>query len=334
MTSHALGSLERVNLRDVWANEAQDFTPWLAREENLTILADTLNIELEVEAQEQAIGPFRADLLCRDTDSDHWVLIENQLTQSNHRHLGQLLTYASGLEAVTMVWVAERFVEEHRATLDWLNNITDESFRFFALEIELWKIGDSPPAPKFNVVAKPNDWSRAAKRAARSIHNAEPSPINAMKLRYWSALNSVLQEKEGPVKGLSEPRKLASMRYSIDGSNCWLRARMQRTGRRICAELYLRGNTAKPFFHLLRQQQEAVEEELGYPLEWEEKIDLSYSTIAIYQCDVNPDDETNWPQQHDWLAEHLNQLHRVFRQRIRTLQSDEWQGTSSEDDED
>jgi hypothetical protein len=88
------------------------------------------------------------------------VLIENQLGRTDHTHLGQLLTYAAGLEAVTIVWIAQPITDEHRAALTWLNEITDERFRFFGLEIEAWRIGDSPPAPKFNVVVKPNDWTR------------------------------------------------------------------------------------------------------------------------------------------------------------------------------
>jgi len=100
------------------------------------------------------------------------VLIENQLERTDHTHLGQLLTYASGLEAVTIVWIAERFTEEHRSTLDWLNKITDESFRFFGLEVELWRIGNSPAAPKFNLVSKPNEWSHSVAQAARAIDDA------------------------------------------------------------------------------------------------------------------------------------------------------------------
>jgi hypothetical protein len=98
--------------------------------------------------------------------NDQWALIENQLERTDHRHLGQLLTYAAGLNAVTIVWIAERFTEEHRAALDWLNEITGEGTDFFGLEIELWRIGDSPAAPKFNMASKPNDWSRKVTRAA------------------------------------------------------------------------------------------------------------------------------------------------------------------------
>ena len=165
-----LGRLERVDLRDVWQTEDQDFTPWLAQDENIGILGETLGMELEVEAQEKDVGPFRADILCRDANSpDHesWVLIENQLERTDHTHLGQLLTYAAGLRTVTIIWVAQRFTDEHRAALDWLNEITSERYQFFGLEVELWQIGESLAAPKFNIVSKPNEW-HARRRAPRS----------------------------------------------------------------------------------------------------------------------------------------------------------------------
>jgi hypothetical protein len=123
-------------------------------------------VRLIVEAKEANVGPFRADIVCRDDDTGARVLIENQLDRTDHAHLGQLLTYATGLEAATIVWVARSFTSEHRATLDWLNEITDDKFNFFGLEVELWKIGDSPVAPKFNVVSSPNEWSRTVAEVA------------------------------------------------------------------------------------------------------------------------------------------------------------------------
>ena len=149
-----LGRLEKVELRDVWETEDRDFTPWLAKEEHLELLGEVIGIELELEAQEKDVGPFRADILCKNTadESESWVLIENQIEKTDHKHLGQLMPYAAGLQAATIVWVASRFTEEHRAALDWLNKITDDDFKFFGLEVELWKIGNSPAAPKFNRV--------------------------------------------------------------------------------------------------------------------------------------------------------------------------------------
>src|SRR3954451_24400591 len=166
MTEQLLGRLERVDLRDIWLSDATSFTPWLARPENLTVLGAALNIYLELEAQERGVGPFCADILCNDIDTDLCLLIENQLERTDHTHLGQLLTYASGLDAVTIVWIAARFTDEHRAALDLLNRATTTGFNFFGLEVELWQIGSSPFAPKFNVVSQPNDWSRTVQEQA------------------------------------------------------------------------------------------------------------------------------------------------------------------------
>ena len=131
MTDQALGRLTRVDLRDIWTTEANDFTPWLAQPDNLAVLRNTLGIELDLEAQEQAVGPFRADILCKDSGSGAWVLIENQLERTDHSHLGQLLTYASGLEAVIIVWIAAFFTDEHRATLDWFEQDHGREFPVF-----------------------------------------------------------------------------------------------------------------------------------------------------------------------------------------------------------
>ncbi|MBL8848734.1 MAG: hypothetical protein JNG89_03580, partial [Planctomycetaceae bacterium] len=146
MPSIKLAELQRVELREAWTNEATDFTPWLALETNIRLLSEAIGIDLEVEAQEKSVGPFSADILCKDRATSNWVLIENQLEKTDHTHLGQLMTYAAGLKAVTIVWIASRIRDEHRAALDWLNEITDGAFNFFGLEVELWRIADSPPA--------------------------------------------------------------------------------------------------------------------------------------------------------------------------------------------
>ncbi len=145
--------LEKLDLRSFWKKEDTDFTPWLAREENIQLLSETIGLELEVKGQEENVGPFRADILCIDTTDNHFVLIENQLERTDHCHLGQLMTYAAGLDVVTVIWIAQRFTEEHRATLDWLNRITDNSINFFGIEIELYRINESVPAPMFNIVS-------------------------------------------------------------------------------------------------------------------------------------------------------------------------------------
>jgi hypothetical protein len=151
-----LGRLECVDPRLVWIHEAHDFTPWLL--ENGDRLAEALGIDLELEAAEHAVGGYSLDLVGRDLTNDAVLIVENQLDTTDHSHLGQVLTYAAGTAASTIVWIATAFREEHRQALDWLNENTSEDTHFFGIELQVVKIGDSLRAPLFNVVAEPNDW--------------------------------------------------------------------------------------------------------------------------------------------------------------------------------
>lgn len=324
MSGYDLGKLVRVELRDIWQSEATHFTPWLAREQNLAILSETLGLELELEAQEKPVGPFRADLLCKDIATNAWVLIENQLERTDHSHLGQLLTYASGLEAVTIVWVAARFTEEHRSTLDWLNRITDESFRFFGVEVELWRIADSPAAPRFNVVSKPNNWSKLVNQAARAIDVSELSETRSLQMAYWTAFQAVLIRQGGPFARDRKPQPQSWMPYSIGRTGFTVTGAMVRPRRQIRAELYISNANAKAFFHLLRAQRAAIEGELGYALDWDELPDGQDSRISVALDDADPQNQADWPRQHEWLAQRLIAFHRVFANRVRALNPADW----------
>jgi len=143
-----LGKIEYIEPRELWPDEAKDFTPWLATEEGLDLLGEAINAELEFVETEAKVGPFNADVLCRVVgEEDHLVVIENQFGKTDHDHLGKLITYASGLKAKTLVWIADSFTDEHRQAIDWLNESKGESAHFFGLEIYAIKIGDSLPAP-------------------------------------------------------------------------------------------------------------------------------------------------------------------------------------------
>ena len=144
----------RVELRDIWPHEARDFTPWLA--ENLVFLAEALDTDLELEATEKRVGDFRADIVCLNRTDNSRVIIENQLEKSNHQHLGKVLTYAAGLDAATIIWIAEEFRPEHREVLNWLNRNTSVALRFFGVEITVYQIAESPYAPKFTVATEMN----------------------------------------------------------------------------------------------------------------------------------------------------------------------------------
>jgi hypothetical protein len=322
MAPVSLGRLERVDLRAAWLSESSDFTPWLARAENLEILGSTIGIELELEAQERSVGPFRADILCKSVESGHWVLVENQLERTDHTHLGQLLTYAAGLQAVTIVWVAARFTEEHRATLDWLNEITDESFQFFGLEVELWRIGDSPLAPKFNIVSKPNNWSRDVGAAARRIETEALTDTKQKQFAFWSAFRDYLQAKGSRIR-TQAPLPQHWLNITIGRSGFVLNATLNSRANRIGVELYMSGTNAKYDYRALLNQQEAVENEFGQSLKWMELPDRKGSCVGFYRDGVEPLREQNWPDMMTWLQSNLEAFDRIFRQRIRQIaQSD------------
>lgn len=310
------GRLERVDLREVWLREAEGFTPWLAQPDNLELLGETLGLSLEIEAVEKALGSFRADIVCREEDGAH-VLIENQLERTDHDHLGKLLTYAASLEAVTVVWLAGTFREEHRAVLDWLNRITPEDYRFFGVEIEVWRIGDSPEAPKFNVVSTPNDWSRSV---AATVGDTRLSEGSLRRIEYWNSLHAVLDARNGRVRGNRKPQPEGWMSYSIGRTGFRLAAAMNTRERLLRAELYIQGERADERLRGLEAHRDEIERELGYGLEWGDQSSTARDRrIACYLRDADPEDASDWPRQHEWLATHLNALYGAFAERVRTV---------------
>ena len=324
-----LGQLEKVDLREIWQSESSDFTPWIAKPENLSILSDTLGIDLELEAQERSVGPFRADILCKDIGTDNWVLVENQLERTDHTHLGQLLTYASGLQAVTIVWIAAQFTDEHRATLDWLNDITDDKFRFFGLEVELWRIGQSLAAPKFNTVSKPNNWSRSVARAARSIDDAELSETRVGQREYWDAFHARLQSFGGPVSGNRKAQPQSWMNYGVGRTGFTLGASMNRIKKYVRTELYISGQEAKNYFEQLISRKEFIEDKLGFTLEWEPLPDRTDCRAAVYLREANADQREDWDRQHEWLCQKINKLHAVLYPEVKRLSTVESNGDYS-----
>ena len=316
MDKRSLGRLQRVELRTVWTSEPVEFTPWLAEPENLLVLGDTLGLELEPGSVEKEVGSFRADIVCRDIGTDSLVLIENQLEQTDHDHLGKLLTYASGLQAATVVWLADRFRDEHRAALDWLNDITHEDSRFFGLEIELWRIEESVAAPKFNIVAKPNDWSRSVAQAARTADDAELSELRVMQRKYWTGLLKELSAAGGPVRGNRKPQPQSWMGFGIGVGGLRLGAVMNTWDKVIRVELYIAGEDAGGRLALLEESRDEIEQELGFPLKWGDQSETARDRrISFYLREVDPEKESDWPRQHRWLVEHLNKLHGAFARR-------------------
>ena len=237
-----LGRLEWVSPRSVWVHEERDFTPWLLA--HAAELGEALGIDLELDIAERPVGPFELDLIGSDLTNGRVLIVENQLERTDHRHLGQLVTYAAGTDAATIVWIATRFEEQHRQAIDWLNERTDEETRFFGVELEVLRIGGSQPAAHFKLAATPNDWQKVARTAARRSRST-PTGKRAAYAEFWSkAIARIAVERPG----WTQRRELAGNAESWLGFPSGIsgaRLHMAFAGRpaRLRHELYFQGGS-------------------------------------------------------------------------------------------
>lgn len=314
-TRKPLSKLERVPLREAWKHEAGEFTPWLAQADNLDALAQALGLsELETVATEHWVGDFKLDILC--TDGDQHVVIENQLAETDHKHLGQILAYAAGVGARKVIWVAESFRPEHVAALQFLNDNTTDDLSFFGVQIELWRIGDSPLAPRFEVVAKPNDWVKAGREQARAATSG--SPTKQLQLKFWTALIGHLA-KHAPQIRPQTPRPQHWLNSSIGRSGFGLSITANTRDERLGVELWLTGPQAKRHFASLVSQKGAIEEKLGFTLDWQELPDATACRIAAWCPNASIEDENRWGEYHDWLTQRLAKMDQVLRPIVKAV---------------
>ena len=188
-----VGEIEEIDLRQAFSHESATFTPWLSKPENLKRLGAAVGIELETLSVETSTGTFRTDIVARNLDDDSLVVIENQFSRSDHDHLGKALTYLAtkaGDGATTIIWIAERFADEHRAVLDWLNDSTDSAIRFFGVVPKLLRVSGGPPGLRFDVIVSPNEAIKAAKTGSFKISEY----IKQTRRAYWPIFTSVLRQ--------------------------------------------------------------------------------------------------------------------------------------------
>jgi hypothetical protein len=319
-----LGRLIPVEVRDFWADEARDFTPWLAEDDNLRLLGETIDLELEPFKVEEPVGPFRADIVAKEGDGG-LIIIENQLGRADHRHLGQLMVYATNREARTVVWVATTIADEYRKVLDWLNDNTPESVSFFGLEIELWKIGDSPPAPRFNVVCEPNEVTKL-ERGGTSL--SEPTETKLLQRDFWIALKDYASEKKSPLS-FRKPRPQHWYNLAVGRSGFQIGLNAKTMVKEVSCELYISGKVAADLaFELLEEQKDEVENELG-PLEWMPLPKKSACRI-IQRKQGDIEELDGWEDLLAWCLERAEAFHATFSPRVQALDLEVGEGPEIE----
>ncbi len=302
-----LGQLKEIkDLRRVWPHEALDFTPWLAEEENLMMLSDAVGLEITVDETESSVGDFNVDIYATETGTDRKIIIENQLEDTNHDHLGKLITYASGKAADIVIWIVKRAREEHRAAIEWLNNHTDENIAFFLLEIKLYQIGDSDIAVKFETIEKPNDWTKEIKRQTSS------SPTLQARYDYWVAFNEYAFNNAAFAKVFSR-RKASTdhwMSLSVGSSACHIDLSQVRKDNNITVEWYVTDD--KELYRKFYSHKTDIESDMGMPLDWRELPEKKASRILVIH-DADFDNKDKWPEQFDWAMDTAMKMKKAFR---------------------
>lgn len=296
MTSvQPLSKLVKVELKEAWPHEAFNFTPWLAEQENLDALGNELGLKLVFEAIEKAVENFSADILAKDVSTDRWVVIENQLEKTDHSHLGQVLTYTAGLDANMFIWIAKEFREPHRAAIDYLNRISAPEFSFFGVQMELYRIGDSPVAPVFRVVAQPNGWSK--KIASDASGAAAASPQNQAWQRYWEGYFEAVAGAGHKIAASKPPREGWCRTQQLVGGDASVAVWAHKTGDVLRAVSWLQGVSSGEMFAELYARKGEIEAAVGQPLGWD-PMDGKKSSIVFLSAPLaqfkNAQEEYAW----------------------------------------
>ena len=295
-----LGELKEVDLRQVWPHEAQNFTPWLA--ENLHRLSDAVDMELELIETEKAVENFAADILARDVASGALVLIENQLEKTDHAHLGQILTYLAGLEAKAVIWISPRFQEPHLSAVRWLNDHTSDEFAFFAVRVRAVRIGNSPIAPVFEVLAQPSDWERTLRQRA-----GKGDAYSETRLRFWTFY---CERHPAAVEDGLKPNRHWNAWFQVN-EDIWITLGIGTS----FASVFVRGDWGERKFSALERLQPHLE-----------KISERLPEVEIHENhregwvfgETNRQfsylNEEQWPEICDWLEEHRQRYAQVIRE--------------------
>ena len=318
MSEPTLGKLVTLPAADVWSHEAHVFTPWLSK--NLDLLAEALQIgDLELVGTEVSVGDFRLDILAEDGEGNR-VLVENQFGSTDHRHLGQLISYvASQGGRATTIWVAERFKDDHRAAIDWLNASTGDDYNFFAVEIEALKIGDSLPAPFFNVVAKPNAWTKSVRATSSGgASSGELAERHRNRMEYWRAFGDYLASNDTSF-AIRRENKDHWFEFPTGRSGIAISATVSSQKRRIGVELYLHRDPHKNGIRQLALQKSAIEGIIGAKLEWQELPTKRASRIALFLTGVDPFDPTQWVNLHPWMLDKMQRFRKGFASRVKAI---------------
>ncbi len=310
-------SLEAQDVREYWANEARDFTPWLAtqiRSERVSALEDALGLDLEVVQEEKRVGRYSVDILAEAVDDNRNVVIENQLDSSDHDHLGKSIAYASGVDADIIVWIAPQFYDEHRDAIQWLNQNSREEVDLFAIRLEVWRINDSDPAVRFNPIVEPSEWREKAQRS-----DEELSDTKQLQEEFWTQFRDRIKESETRLSA-RKPKPQHWYNNPIGKSGMHLSFVLNSQDNELRAQLIIKDDAEA--YRALAEDRDAINSQLERELIWQEPEETRAGkerSRIFFRKDANTTDTNHWDEYQTWLIECGELLHEYFYDRIQQL---------------
>lgn len=301
---------KQIPLKKMWPKEAQDFTPWLA--EHLEVLSEKIGIDLEKIGTEVNAGPYSADILAKDINSKNFVVIENQYEKTNHDHLGKLITYASVLDAKTIVWIAENFTDEHKKALDWLNDNTTEDFSFYGIQSNLWEVGQDEASLHMDVVSAPNSSVKAIKHVTSA-----PTESAQQQLEYWTKFRDKLKATK-KIPSLHTPRPQYWFDVALGKSGVHISNTCNIQKNIVRVRVYIENKTAPNAYNYLVSKKDEIEKQLGFQMLWDPNPNASDKTITLeHKTDL--EDEVKTEESLNWMVEYTIKVWSVFSKVIKAM---------------
>ena len=306
-----IGKLQEVEIRDLWHHEQYDFSAWLVKDDNIALLNEKLGLTLVDINTEAYVGAYRCDIVAVDETTGIKVIIENQLENYNHDHLGKIITYASGLDAKVIVWIVKEARDEHRSAIEWLNNNTSKDINFFLIELHAYKIGDSDPAPMFQIIEQPNDFIKESKnnKSADAMNKRQSERVE-----FWTMFNEHIINRGKPFS----VRKATTDHWydiAIGTSAAHISVTLVNKDSFVGVELYINSN--KALFDKLYEDREEIEKQLGFKMDWQ-RLDTAKASRILYRINgLNFDDHSNYDALIDEAIDKVIKMKTVFQDRVK-----------------
>lgn len=312
MQNVLIGKIKKVSLRELWKREDKDFSKWL--EENIDYLNEVIDIDINIESREKNVGPFSVDLYGEDNFGNK-LIIENQLEKSDHKHLGQIITYLTNLEAKTAIWITSTPVEEHKKAIDWLNETTPDDISFYLIQLEAIKIeNEDIAAPLFTVVSRPSVNMKQI-----GAEKKEYAQRHSIRKEFWTNF-------------IDEINKINSMCRNVSSTtDSWISVALGMSGvslnlvansKYARSEIYINRGTKeenKKIFDYFFLKKDEIEKEFGGQLIWDRMDNNVTCRIKNQLNNIDVSNKDHWNKMISFLIDSVVRMDRAFRKHVSNL---------------